>query len=287
MARIKIYQSLSNAHDSPVADGASVHMRALGEGGIPSEIFVFQRHLPETFLEADLFVDIASPYDIERYPVSSAPALDPEGDETPFYRSDRIHLVFKNPSERDTTIKSILRDVNYLVDNWNKLSEAAYASTTVLDGTTQHTIAAEDQTRVLVSWKPAGTPALTGEADGDQTILNPDPDLIGWLPMSSYDSEALGTAPQDSKYFYNVAQDSAVAEFLDSSYEEPHMLVTYNGVILPPEAIALTNKTLFWKDFAPDTLPFQFDGNAPWPTQYDGVSDVFPQPEIYLINTED
>lgn len=79
------------------------------DGGLPNEIFVYQRvNLGITY--SDQFVNVASPADIEEYPVG-----DPASSEVPFYRLPYVDLVFRNVQLSNDAWAGIKQDVGELI----------------------------------------------------------------------------------------------------------------------------------------------------------------------------
>ena len=78
---------------------------------MPSEIFVYQRKpiISDTSHE-DVFSNIASPTDIEEYPVG-----DPASADRPFFRASAVDLVFRNLTLAEDAWEAIQSDVEQLV----------------------------------------------------------------------------------------------------------------------------------------------------------------------------
>lgn len=82
---------------------------SLASGGLPNEIFVYQRvNIGITY--SDQFVNVASPADIEEYPVGA-----PLNTEVPFYRLPYIDLVFRNVQLSNDAWNGIKQDVGELI----------------------------------------------------------------------------------------------------------------------------------------------------------------------------
>lgn len=81
------------------------------KGGLPNEIFVYQR-VPYGAQYSDQFTNIASPADIQEYPILTP---DPGG---VFYRLDSVDLIFRNLALADDAWAAIKGDVEQLVQTF-------------------------------------------------------------------------------------------------------------------------------------------------------------------------
>lgn len=95
-------------------------LEATGATDMPSEVFVFQRttqygeSADDEF--ADLFVNVASPSDIEETPVGL-----PNDDNNPYYRSSDLTLCFRSAVELEECWAYIKEDIEGLVEALNSL----------------------------------------------------------------------------------------------------------------------------------------------------------------------
>ena len=90
---------------------------------VSSSIFVYQIVTMPGYTDRDFhFVNVASPSDLEEYPVGIPPDLnDPElGD---FFRTDEIDLVFRSAKAVDEALESIDQDVEGLIEALNLMEE--------------------------------------------------------------------------------------------------------------------------------------------------------------------
>lgn len=106
--------------------------------------------------------------------------------------------------------------------------------------------------------RPAGThtPPSYGEA---HTITSPDPDLPGWLPVSSFE-----TYPTGAKFGYNLGADSKLhklwppvplqAVLLEMTLAGPDGLLAR----VPPEYVTFDSRGIWWMT--------DCYGQVPWPT---------------------
>lgn len=77
-------------------------------GGIPNEIFVYQRQ-PYGAVFSDQFTNIASPADVQEYPILMP---DPGG---VFYRLAQVDLIFRNLALANDAWAGIKNDVDQLI----------------------------------------------------------------------------------------------------------------------------------------------------------------------------
>ena len=76
--------------------------------GIDPELFLYARRTlnPTTNEQADVFIAVCSPSDLEEFPVG---APDPEAD-LPFFRLDSVDLLFRNIELKLETYNAIVQD---------------------------------------------------------------------------------------------------------------------------------------------------------------------------------
>lgn len=268
---------------------------AVGSDGAPSEIFVyrFEGSIYDP-REGDTFHRVASVNDLYEVPKLSH-FLNQSADsnlQVPFYRTDRIPTLFcRSPEEVQDVWDKIVEDVHSLVKNLNTSVSLKAIDEVTIDGVqwplqTQNVMSS--QTYYLqLSYEPAGTPTLSGE---EQDITSPDDSIRGWLPVSEVPGSFTAPVPSDAKYFYNISQDSNLAQYfpLDEPYEA-HYQIYYNGLKLGSSVITVTEDTIYWKDFNPTDEDFFGDGNAPWPIDYTSVSNpgpIHPSIELYITRDE-
>lgn len=107
--------------DGTLKQGYYLVLEATTSVEMPQEIFVFQRttqygeSADDQF--ADLFVNVASPVDIEEIPVNN-----PNDDNNPFYRSKDLTLCFRSSVELEECWGYIKEDIEGLVDALNSLA---------------------------------------------------------------------------------------------------------------------------------------------------------------------
>jgi hypothetical protein len=163
---------------------------------------------------------------------------------------------------------------------------------------TVDTLDQTDQVLLTLDYRPAGIPDVDGS--DNQTILTPDANLTGWLPVS----EAPGgwSVPTDAKFFYNTAQDSTVATELP--FLQPgnvHLLYINGSKLTHGSSYKITSEGIFWLSFTPvDTtdsltildgqilLSQNITGNAPWPIDYvdrGSPGTSIPDYELLLFRT--
>jgi hypothetical protein len=89
-------------------------MEASDAENMPNEIFVYRRHPinPMTGEEFDEFFFIASPVDLEEYPVG-APDI---GKDFPFFRTSSIDLLFRSTITAQEGKEEILAQIQVLLD---------------------------------------------------------------------------------------------------------------------------------------------------------------------------
>lgn len=86
--------------------------------GLPAEIFVYQvKPAALSGAPVEVFTNIASPSDLEEYSVGPPP-LDPA---RPFYRLDKVDLVFRNQSLLEDAWQAIQDDVDELIRTLNDM----------------------------------------------------------------------------------------------------------------------------------------------------------------------
>jgi hypothetical protein len=122
MARfIKLQRSGMTAFIEGRTQGFRIQIEVLEAVGLPKEIFVYQVK-PAVSLEGDpveVFTNIASPSDIEEYGVGMPP-LDPA---RPFYRFDKVDLVFRNQTLLEDAWAAIKNDVDELIRTLDQMDE--------------------------------------------------------------------------------------------------------------------------------------------------------------------
>lgn len=86
---------------------------------MPLAIFVYERKpfVDDAGEPVDEFVNIASPTDLEQYPV------DLPQPESPFFRLVKVDLIFRNRELASDTVDKIVNDVQELVQSLNFADE--------------------------------------------------------------------------------------------------------------------------------------------------------------------
>jgi|AntRauTorcE11897_2_1112592.scaffolds.fasta_scaffold00295_6 hypothetical protein len=282
-------------------------IHATSTGNMPSAVFVFQKLTSALDpLQYDQFTNVASAHDIFEIPKQPTSSVDDEMD-SPFYRASQVRLFLRSPEEVDEIWGKIKADVIGLTRNLeaeNRLKAVDITEITPLDTTpitvheTVDTLDQTDQVLLTLDYRPAGIPDVDGS--DNQTILTPDANLTGWLPVS----EAPGgwSVPTDAKFFYNTAQDSTVATELP--FLQPgnvHLLYINGSKLTHGSSYKITSEGIFWLSFTPvDTtdsltildgqilLSQNITGNAPWPIDYvdrGSPGTSIPDYELLLFRT--
>ena len=100
--------------DGTIKQGYYLIVEALSATDMPTEIFVFQRttqygeSADDQF--GDLFVNVASPTDIQETPVGA-----PNDDNNPYYRTSDLTLCFRSEVELEECWEYIKEDIEGLV----------------------------------------------------------------------------------------------------------------------------------------------------------------------------
>lgn len=280
-ASVRLTRFVSAAPANP--DGLLASKLVIEASGhnMPSEVFVMHRSLAGTEEISAVFEAVATPTALEAYPLAPEIADEGEGLTQPYYRTSRIELLFEHPSDLEQTYRDIETDVNYLVESMNALARLSLSGSAVLNGTT----ATEDPggadqsdvTETPLEWRPAGTPALSGS---DQVILDPDPALKGWLPVSEFDGEV----PSGAVFFYNLDQDTAADAAVSLETDDPFPVFSLNGYVLPDNVVAVSGGQIWWLYFETETIYYPLDGNAPWPLDYGGGAYSGTPPKLVISN---
>lgn len=98
--------------------GYLLRLEAIASVNMPTEVFVFQRApATATVGERDTFENLASPADLEEYPVG-APASGGV-----FYRSSVVELVFRNIDLLFQTLAEIQRELTSLIESLDQMDE--------------------------------------------------------------------------------------------------------------------------------------------------------------------
>lgn len=92
---------------------------------LPKQILVFQRTLTAEKDFRDGFSHVASPADIEEYPVDEPIA------ETPFYRADRVTLVFRHLGLLSRSLADLKQDICSLVETIEQMESLAESQLTI------------------------------------------------------------------------------------------------------------------------------------------------------------
>ena len=130
MARfIKICRSTMQAYLNGSLQGYRMQVSVTEAVDMPSEIFVFQRcpGIEPNEEPTDRFDNIASPADLEEYAVGVIVE-----ETVPFYRQNKVDLVFRNMTLLDEAWKKMLEDIDGLVyslnmmDNLNVVEEVSF-----------------------------------------------------------------------------------------------------------------------------------------------------------------
>jgi hypothetical protein len=123
---IKLRRTVPSKYVSGRTQGYLVTYEAIEAVGMPLEIFVFQRNpAPLQVGQADVFSNIASPSDLEEYPVNE-PA--PRGF---FFRRSRIDLVFRNLELLRQSLIDIENDVRLLTESLDQMDEFTESEITI------------------------------------------------------------------------------------------------------------------------------------------------------------
>lgn len=280
-ASVRLTRFASSAPANPDGLLASKLIVEASGRNMPSEIFVMHRSLAGTEESFAVFEAVATPTSLEAYPLAPAVSGDEDGPAQPYYRTSRIELLFEHPSDMEQTYRDIETDVNYLVESMNALERLSLSGSAVLNGVTvaedPEGAAQSNITETPLEWRPAGTPALSGS---DQIILDPDSSLKGWLPVSAYDGEV----PEGAVFFYNLEQDTAASAAASLETDDPFPVFSLNGHILPDNVVLLSGGQIWWLYFAPETIYYPLDGNAPWPLNYGGEPYSGIPPKLLISN---
>lgn len=275
MAKVNITKFISSPSEP---NGASHRVTLVASGvGMPSEVFVLHKPAPGTVRDQARLEAIATPLTLDLYPTE--PPL-PE-DEQVFYRTDKIDLLFHDAGdEMVEVIDDIIEDVSRLVAAYNALLDTSLAASYEItkNGVAEATVENGGLSRLGIEWRPAGSPAVG--SDNSQSILSPDASSAGWLPVSEYS----GTAPAGAVFFYNKDEHPAASILFGTidTQESPFPVLSLNNTALPESVFSFQDGNLFWNDFAPESLSINFDGNAPWPTDYAGPN-YFPQQKLEIL----
>ena len=272
---------LSNQHCWPITIIASGI-------GISSSIFVYRAAQKGDPFGGDGFSCVASVNQMYELPEDEGYVGTER--QLPFFRRHKLELFCRSQSEADYIWKVVNEDVASLLDNFNMASALQGTETAVItpDSTTI-TQPTNMKTRIQLDYQPAGTATLVS---GTQGVIDPDPTLSGWLPVTA--APGGWVVPNNAVFFYNIAQDS----ILQAHWPLPSPLdgseLYRNGLLLPYGiAYVITNDTIWWLAFDPAVLPRYErvgsvqDANAPWPTDYvnrNNLGAVSPQ-LVLMINS--
>jgi len=95
--------------------GVRIKIVAIESNQMPKEVFVFQRRPSAPPGESiDVFTNIASPNDLEEYPVGDITDI-----AHPFLRLDVVDLVFRSPEHAQDGIQRMVGDIAQLVESLN------------------------------------------------------------------------------------------------------------------------------------------------------------------------
>lgn len=133
MALLVVTRTASTPYSRGFIQGIKYTVTVDEAQGIPSEIFVFLK-LPDPTESGDMsegyeFQNIASPDDLEEYPVNT-PA---PGGNRPFFRMSAVELRFRSVTLAEDTWKAIQQDIRALLQAWED-SEVLGSSETVTFG---------------------------------------------------------------------------------------------------------------------------------------------------------
>lgn len=296
------FTSTPDAEDAFARHNWPLVVHASATGAMPNDVFVFQKRSGIDPADRDTFHNVASAHDVFEVPTNPTSGVETEND-TPFYRANKLSLFLRHPEEVEEIWEKLKRDVIDLVRNLeaeNRLKAVDTTTITPLDTTpvtideTVDTLDQIDQVLLTLDYRPAGIAEV--DVDNNQTISSPDSNLTGWLPVA----EAPGswTVPADAKFFYNAAQDAAVAAELP--FLQPgdvHLFYVNGGKLTHGSTYRITAEGIFWLSFdAPvdegsiilvdGELLYNenLTGNAPWPLDYvDRGSPGAVIPELQLL----
>jgi len=128
---IKLVKEAQGTYVSGRTQGYRIVVNATESSGIPKEIFVFQRKPGSGADPAvpylDEFTNIASPADLEEYPVGAP--IDPNA---PFFRMATVDLVFRSEELAADAWAGILSDAAGLVEALNYMDNLSQVEEVII-----------------------------------------------------------------------------------------------------------------------------------------------------------
>lgn len=121
MAYLKVKRSAMTSFRRGMIIGFTYKVEVIQAEGVPEEIFVFLR-IPEPSLPGesdDQFQNIASPTDIQEYPVNEPVP----GSNHPFFRLSEATLRFRSESLAEDAWRCMQSDFEALVTAWEESAE--------------------------------------------------------------------------------------------------------------------------------------------------------------------
>lgn len=119
---IKLVREAQGRYVDGRTQGYRYVVRVVEAAEMPKEIFVFQRKPGSAGVEGALYTDdfanIASPADLEEYPLDA-----PDNPSAPFFRKDEIDLVFRSEEIGTEAWAGILSEVAGLVEALNYMDD--------------------------------------------------------------------------------------------------------------------------------------------------------------------
>lgn len=126
---IKLVKEAQGRYVQGRTQGYRIVVTAVEAGGMPKEIFVFQRRPGDGYTAAynDTFENIASPADIEEYPIGA-----PDDPNAPFFRMAAVDLVFRSEELAIEAWNGIISDVTGLVEALNYMDELSQVEEVII-----------------------------------------------------------------------------------------------------------------------------------------------------------
>jgi hypothetical protein len=243
---------------------------------MPSEIFVYQIDTDEKTVEGDKFRCIAAVNDLYEFPTCPTGILKQDDYQIPYYRKDRVELVFRSAEEAEVAWGIIKEDRDDLVANFcatERMDQIEKDTTTCTSPDEPLINEVETPTdittvQVELAFEPNGE-AITDESG--QNIAEPfDSELKGWLPVSEVPEAFSDPVPEGAKYFYNIDADAEVKSLFPLKTPNNLHSFSYNGQKLAiGTTYDITSDTIYWLSFEMGEYDvYGISGNAPWGEDY-------------------
>jgi len=124
---IKLTKFISEDQNIPNQQAWSLSVVAEAESGatLPSDIFVYQAgsNNPLDPESGDRFRCIASVHDIYEFGTTISAGTTVDSEFVPYYRKNRVDLIFRTPEEVDEVWAKIVRDTEDLVQSWKLIEQ--------------------------------------------------------------------------------------------------------------------------------------------------------------------